>query len=119
MLLPPVAVAPILVDTTAMRRGLCSSTKGLCRSRQSKPCVPIEESSLYLKQALRAWYDMLLKFLLSQEFSKSAFDPTLLTRKECKDILLIQIYVDDIIFAFTDPALCDVFAKIIDACRCV
>ncbi|GJS68938.1 hypothetical protein Tco_0683503 [Tanacetum coccineum] len=38
--------------------------------------------------APRAWYDMLSKFLLSQEFSKGDVDPTLFTRKEGKDILL-------------------------------
>ncbi|GKG08775.1 retrovirus-related pol polyprotein from transposon TNT 1-94, partial [Tanacetum coccineum] len=57
-----------------------------------------------LKQAPRAWYDMLSTFLLSQEFSKGAVDPTLFTKKEGKVILLVQIYVDDIIFASTDPA---------------
>ncbi|GJW14395.1 retrovirus-related pol polyprotein from transposon TNT 1-94 [Tanacetum coccineum] len=41
-----------------------------------------------LKQAPRAWYDMLLSFLLSQKFSKGAVDPTLFTRKEGKDILM-------------------------------
>ncbi|GJZ60279.1 retrovirus-related pol polyprotein from transposon TNT 1-94 [Tanacetum coccineum] len=35
--------------------------------------------------------------------------------KESKDILLVQIYVDDIIFASTDPALCDVFANIMSS----
>ncbi|GJR41385.1 retrovirus-related pol polyprotein from transposon TNT 1-94 [Tanacetum coccineum] len=71
------------------------------------------KNSLYgLKQALRAWYDMLSSFLLSQEFSKSAVDPTLFTRKARYDILLVQIYVDDIIFASTNPAMCDEFAKI-------
>ncbi|GJU16114.1 retrovirus-related pol polyprotein from transposon TNT 1-94 [Tanacetum coccineum] len=72
------------------------------------------KNSLYdLKQAPRAWYDILSKFLLSQELSKDAGDLTLFTKKEGKDILLVQIYVDDIIFASTDPALCDVFANII------
>ncbi|GJV55401.1 retrovirus-related pol polyprotein from transposon TNT 1-94 [Tanacetum coccineum] len=41
-----------------------------------------------LKQALRVWYDMLSSFLLSQEFSKGAVDPTLFTRKASRDILL-------------------------------
>ncbi|GJZ78058.1 retrovirus-related pol polyprotein from transposon TNT 1-94 [Tanacetum coccineum] len=41
-----------------------------------------------LKQATRAWYGLLLKFLLSQEFLKGVVDPTLFTRKEGKDILL-------------------------------
>ncbi|GKE99959.1 retrovirus-related pol polyprotein from transposon TNT 1-94, partial [Tanacetum coccineum] len=65
-----------------------------------------------LKQAPHAWYDLLSKFLLSQKFSKGVVDPTLFTRKEGKDILLVQIYIDDIIFASTDPALCDTFAEI-------
>ncbi|GJT83734.1 retrovirus-related pol polyprotein from transposon TNT 1-94 [Tanacetum coccineum] len=74
------------------------------------------KKALYgLKQAPRAWYDMLSKFLLSQMFFKGVVDPTLFTRKEGKDILLVQIYVDDIIFASTDPALCDVFAEIMSS----
>ncbi|GJY73598.1 retrovirus-related pol polyprotein from transposon TNT 1-94 [Tanacetum coccineum] len=63
-------------------------------------------------QAPRAWYDLLSSFLLSQKFSKGAIDPTLFTRKEGKDILLVQIYVDDIIFASTNPALCETFSEI-------
>ncbi|GKE05246.1 retrovirus-related pol polyprotein from transposon TNT 1-94 [Tanacetum coccineum] len=64
------------------------------------------KKALYgLKQALRAWYDLLLKLLLSQEFSKGTVDPTLFIRRQGKDILLVQIYVDDIIFASTTPEL--------------
>ncbi|GJZ05471.1 retrovirus-related pol polyprotein from transposon TNT 1-94 [Tanacetum coccineum] len=71
------------------------------------------KKALYgLKQAQRAWYDMLSSFLLLQEFSKGAVDPTLFTKKVGRDILLVQIYVDDIIFASTKPAMCDEFAKI-------
>ncbi|GJU32677.1 retrovirus-related pol polyprotein from transposon TNT 1-94 [Tanacetum coccineum] len=71
------------------------------------------KKALYgLKQAPRAWYDLLSKFLLSQEFSKGTMDPTLFIRRQDKDILLAQIYVDDIIFAFTTPELCDQFSKI-------
>nr|GEX09685.1 hypothetical protein [Tanacetum cinerariifolium] len=58
-----------------------------------------------LKQAPRAWYDMLSSFLLSQDFSKGVVDQTLFTKKAGHDILLVQIYVDDIIFASTAPAL--------------
>ncbi|GKB66578.1 retrovirus-related pol polyprotein from transposon TNT 1-94 [Tanacetum coccineum] len=72
------------------------------------------KKALYgLKQAPRAWYDLLSKFLLSQEFSKGTVDPTLFIRRQGKDILLVQIYVDDIIFASTTPELCDQFSKII------
>ncbi|GJV40773.1 retrovirus-related pol polyprotein from transposon TNT 1-94 [Tanacetum coccineum] len=45
-------------------------------------------------------------------FSKGVVDPTLFTQKEGKCILLVQIYVDDIIFASTDPALCETFFEI-------
>ncbi|GJT33707.1 retrovirus-related pol polyprotein from transposon TNT 1-94 [Tanacetum coccineum] len=64
------------------------------------------------EEAPRAWYDMLSSFLLSQKFSKGVVDPTLFTRKEGKDILMVQIYVDDINFASIDPSLCDIFANI-------
>ncbi|GJX25698.1 retrovirus-related pol polyprotein from transposon TNT 1-94 [Tanacetum coccineum] len=64
-----------------------------------------------LKRAPRAWYDMLSKFLLSHKFSKGVIDPTLLMRKEGKDFLLVQIYVDDIIFASTNPEFCNIFAN--------
>ncbi|GJY72473.1 retrovirus-related pol polyprotein from transposon TNT 1-94 [Tanacetum coccineum] len=40
--------------------------------------------------APRAWYDLLSKFLLSQEFSKGTVDPTLFIRRHDKDILLIS-----------------------------
>nr|GFA08845.1 hypothetical protein [Tanacetum cinerariifolium] len=51
-----------------------------------------------LKQAPRAWYDELSKFLTSKGFAKGIIDPTLFTIRYGKDILLVQIYVDDIIF---------------------
>ncbi|GJV45427.1 retrovirus-related pol polyprotein from transposon TNT 1-94 [Tanacetum coccineum] len=58
------------------------------------------KKALYgLKQAPRVWYDLLSKFLLSQEFSKGTVDPALFIRRQGKDIFLVQIYVDDIIFA--------------------
>ncbi|GJW46759.1 retrovirus-related pol polyprotein from transposon TNT 1-94 [Tanacetum coccineum] len=61
------------------------------------------KKALYiLKQAPRAWYDLLSKFLLSQKFVKDVVDPTLFTRKEGNDPILVQIYVDDIIFASTN-----------------
>nr|GEW45637.1 hypothetical protein [Tanacetum cinerariifolium] len=58
------------------------------------------KKALYgLKQAPRAWYDMLSSFLISQDFSKGSVDPTLFIRRNRNDLLLVQIYVDDIIFA--------------------
>ncbi|GJS07648.1 retrovirus-related pol polyprotein from transposon TNT 1-94 [Tanacetum coccineum] len=71
------------------------------------------KKALYgLKQAPRAWYDMLSSFLISNDFSKGSVDPTMFIRREGKELLLVQIYVDDIIFAASTPELCDLFAKI-------
>ncbi|GJR84275.1 retrovirus-related pol polyprotein from transposon TNT 1-94 [Tanacetum coccineum] len=66
------------------------------------------KKALYgLKQAPRAWYDKLSSFLISQHFSKGAVDQTLFTQKAGNDLLLLQIYVDDIIFASTNIVLCN------------
>ncbi|GJT28742.1 putative ribonuclease H-like domain-containing protein [Tanacetum coccineum] len=71
------------------------------------------KKALYgLKQAPRAWYDMLSSFLISQDFSKGLVDPTLFIHRDGKELLLVQIYVDDIIFAASTPELCDLFSKI-------
>ncbi|GKD12508.1 retrovirus-related pol polyprotein from transposon TNT 1-94, partial [Tanacetum coccineum] len=71
------------------------------------------KKALYgLKQAPCAWYDPLSSFLLSQGFFKGTVDPTLFISRKGKDILLVQIYVDDIIFASTTTELCDKFSEI-------
>nr|GFB60536.1 uncharacterized mitochondrial protein AtMg00810-like [Tanacetum cinerariifolium] len=45
------------------------------------------------------------------QFSKGVVDPTLFTRHARNDLLLVQIYVDDIIFASSNTAICDEFAN--------
>ncbi|GJZ22063.1 retrovirus-related pol polyprotein from transposon TNT 1-94, partial [Tanacetum coccineum] len=61
------------------------------------------KKALYgLKQAPRAWYDELSNFLVSKGFSKGSIDPTLFITKHGEDILLVQIYVDDILFGSTN-----------------
>ncbi|GJZ25864.1 retrovirus-related pol polyprotein from transposon TNT 1-94 [Tanacetum coccineum] len=53
------------------------------------------KKALYdLKQAPRAWYDMLSSFLISQHFSKCAVDPTLFTRQAGNDLLLSKLDED-------------------------
>nr|GEZ25042.1 retrovirus-related Pol polyprotein from transposon TNT 1-94 [Tanacetum cinerariifolium] len=71
------------------------------------------KKALYgLKQAPRAWYDMLSSFLISQDFFKGSVDPTLFIWRNGIDLLFVQIYVDDIIFAASTPELCDLFANL-------
>nr|GEW81822.1 retrovirus-related Pol polyprotein from transposon TNT 1-94 [Tanacetum cinerariifolium] len=65
-----------------------------------------------LKQAPRAWYNELSKFLTSKGFTKGTIDPTLFTIRYGEDILLVQIYVDDIIFGLTNPKYSKRFEKV-------
>nr|GEX35088.1 retrovirus-related Pol polyprotein from transposon TNT 1-94 [Tanacetum cinerariifolium] len=64
--------------------------------------------SLYgLKQAPRAWYETLSTFLIQNKFSKGRIDNTLFIYKSKGDVLLVQVYVDDIIFGSTSYKLCN------------
>nr|GFD05255.1 putative ribonuclease H-like domain-containing protein [Tanacetum cinerariifolium] len=54
-----------------------------------------------LHQAPRAWYETLATYLLENGFQRGTIDKTLFIKKQQKDILLVQIYVDDIIFGAT------------------
>nr|GEV55252.1 retrotransposon protein, putative, unclassified [Tanacetum cinerariifolium] len=64
------------------------------------------------RQAPRAWYDKLSTFLLQNGFSKGTIDPTLFTRRFDDDILVVQVYVDDIIFGLTDPRYATLFSDL-------
>ena len=71
------------------------------------------KKALYgLNQAPRSWYKRLSNFLLEQKFERGKVVTTFFIKKTKKDILLVQIYVDDIIFGATNDALCKEFAKI-------
>nr|GEW31278.1 hypothetical protein [Tanacetum cinerariifolium] len=65
-----------------------------------------------LKQAPRTWYDELSKFLTLKGFTKGTIDPTLFTIRYGEDILLVQIYVDDIIFGSTNHKYTNRFEKL-------
>nr|GFB55414.1 retrovirus-related Pol polyprotein from transposon TNT 1-94 [Tanacetum cinerariifolium] len=70
------------------------------------------KKALYgLKQAPRAWYDKLSTFLLQNGFSKGT-DLTLFTRRFDDNILVVQVYVDDIIFGSTDPRFATIFSDL-------
>ena len=64
-----------------------------------------------LKQAPRAWYDRLKNFLLDNDFSMGKADTTLFVKHKNQDILIVQIYVDDIIFGSTNELLCKDFSS--------
>ncbi|GKB81160.1 putative ribonuclease H-like domain-containing protein [Tanacetum coccineum] len=71
------------------------------------------EKALYgLHQAPRAWYETLSTYLLDNGFHRGQIDKTLFIKRLKGDILLVQVYVDDIIFGSTKKSLCDEFEQI-------
>nr|GFB14715.1 putative ribonuclease H-like domain-containing protein [Tanacetum cinerariifolium] len=62
-----------------------------------------------LHQAPRAWYARLSTFLLKHHYRRGTIDKTLFLKKDFRHIILVQVYVDDIIFCSTNKAWCDEF----------
>jgi hypothetical protein len=65
-----------------------------------------------LKQALRAWYECLRDFLITNGFKVGKAGPTLFTKTIAKDLFVCQIYVDDTIFGSTNESTCEEFSRI-------
>ncbi|KAJ1700212.1 hypothetical protein LUZ63_008724 [Rhynchospora breviuscula] len=68
-----------------------------------------------LKQAPRAWYGRLCTFLLDNSFIRGKMDTTLFTKKRDDHLLLVQIYVDDIIFGSTNATLAQEFSSLMSS----
>ncbi|KAJ9544859.1 hypothetical protein OSB04_024566 [Centaurea solstitialis] len=65
-----------------------------------------------LHQAPRAWYDTLSSYLLENKFERGVIDKTLFIKRTKTDMLLVQIYVDDIIFGSTKEDMCKEFEEL-------
>ncbi|GKB40949.1 putative ribonuclease H-like domain-containing protein [Tanacetum coccineum] len=65
-----------------------------------------------LHQAPRAWYERLSTFLLKHGYRRGAIDKTLFIKRDRKDIMLVQVYVDDIIFGSTKTSMVKEFEKL-------
>ncbi|GJV17349.1 reverse transcriptase domain-containing protein [Tanacetum coccineum] len=101
-----------LLDSTSapLSRSLEPSRMGLVDKVNHIQCTSLRKL-LWVGNKLHAGYACI--FVpdiprLLQRFS----DPTLFIRRDGKELLLVQIYVDDIIFAASTPKLCDLFSKI-------
>ncbi|GJW50864.1 putative ribonuclease H-like domain-containing protein, partial [Tanacetum coccineum] len=71
------------------------------------------ENALYgLHQAPRAWYETLSTYLLDNGFQRGQIDKTLFIKRIKSDILLVQVYLDDIIFGSTKMGLCTEYEKL-------
>jgi hypothetical protein len=68
-----------------------------------------------LKQAPRAWYARLKIFLLEHGYVMGSVDETLFTLNHVTDFLLVQIYVDDIIFGSSSHTLVSKFQEMMES----
>nr|GEY61505.1 putative ribonuclease H-like domain-containing protein [Tanacetum cinerariifolium] len=62
-----------------------------------------------LHQAPRAWYTRLSTFLLKHHYRRGTIDKILFLKKDSRHIILVQVYMDDIIFGSMNKAWCDEF----------
>ncbi|GJU14351.1 retrovirus-related pol polyprotein from transposon TNT 1-94 [Tanacetum coccineum] len=72
----------------------------------------VAQGSLGAKKALRAWYETLSTFLIQNKFARGRIDNTLFIYKSKGEVLLVQVYADDIIFSSTSYKLCKQFEKL-------
>ena len=77
-------------------------------------CYVLDKDFYGLKQAPRAWYETLTRFLKMSKFKQGSVDPTFFRKKEGEHLMIVQIYVDDIIFGSTNPSLTDEFRKLME-----
>nr|GEX36160.1 uncharacterized mitochondrial protein AtMg00810-like [Tanacetum cinerariifolium] len=73
----------------------------------------VEKALCGLHQVPRAWYETLSTYLLDNGFQRGKINKTLFSNRHKGDILLVQVYVDDIIFGSTKKKLCIAFERLI------
>ncbi|KAI3767881.1 hypothetical protein L2E82_18310 [Cichorium intybus] len=71
------------------------------------------DKALYgLHQAPRPWYVTLTDHLLQHGYTRGTIDQTLFIKHQNSDQIVVQIYVDDIIFGSTSEAMCKDFEQV-------
>ncbi|GJZ61657.1 putative ribonuclease H-like domain-containing protein [Tanacetum coccineum] len=86
-----------------------SQPLGFVDPHHPKKVYKVVKALYGLHQAPRAWYTTLSAFLEQSGYTRGTIDKTLFIKKDKKDIMLVQVYVDDIIFGSTKKSWCDEF----------
>nr|GEU54275.1 putative ribonuclease H-like domain-containing protein [Tanacetum cinerariifolium] len=89
-----------------------SQPPGFVDPKFSNKAYKVVKALYGLHQAPRAWYATLSTFLEKSGYRRSAIDKTLFIKQHKKDIMLFQVYVDDIIFCSTKKSSCDEFEEL-------
>ncbi|GJV71152.1 putative ribonuclease H-like domain-containing protein [Tanacetum coccineum] len=87
--------------------------KGFMDPQHPKKVYKVVKALYGLHQAPRAWYATLSTFFLKHGYRRGTIDKTLFLKKHNRDIILVQVYVDDIIFGSTKKAWCNEFEALI------
>ncbi|GJU69523.1 putative ribonuclease H-like domain-containing protein [Tanacetum coccineum] len=88
---------------------MCLQTPGFLDPKYPQKVYKVVKALYGLHQAPRAWYATLSTFLLKNGYRRGTIDKTLFIKKDKHDIILVQVYVDDIIFGSTKKSWCDEF----------
>ncbi|GJS22307.1 putative ribonuclease H-like domain-containing protein [Tanacetum coccineum] len=86
-----------------------TSYMGFISVKFPKKVYKVVKALYGLHQAPRTWYATLSNFLLKSGYRRGTIDKTLFIKKDRNDIMLVQVYVDDIIFSSTKKSWCDKF----------
>ncbi|GKB20075.1 putative ribonuclease H-like domain-containing protein, partial [Tanacetum coccineum] len=86
-----------------------SQPPGFIDPKYPKKVYKVVKALYGLHQAPRAWYATLSTFLLKNGYRSGTIDNTLFIKKDKNNIMLVQVYVDDIIFGSTKKSWCDKF----------
>ena len=86
--------------------------KGFIDSNFPYHVLYVKKALYGLKQALRAWYDRLTQYLVSHGFTRGKADQTLFIKKEYDELIVVQVYVNDIVFRSTKDELAHSFSKL-------
>ncbi|GJT21193.1 putative ribonuclease H-like domain-containing protein [Tanacetum coccineum] len=92
-----------------------SQPPGFIDPKYPKKVYKVVKALYGLHQAPRAWYATLSTFLLKNGYRRGTIDKTLFIKKDKHDIILVQVYVDDIIFGSTKKSWCDEFEALMNS----
>ena len=79
--------------------------QGFINEKYPNHCYLLDKAMHSLKQAPRARYETLICFLKQSKFKQGSVDPTFFRKKDGDHLMIVQIYVDDIIFGSSNPKL--------------
>nr|KYP42122.1 Retrovirus-related Pol polyprotein from transposon TNT 1-94 [Cajanus cajan] len=101
MKLYQIDVKSAFLNGTILKEVYVSQPPGFENELLSSHVFKLNKALYGLKQAPHAWYEKLSSFLTNNNFIRGKIDSTLF-RKDIKDFIIVQIYIDDIILR-SDP----------------